>query len=141
MNIPEGYEILAEGICTFSDSPKYYLGYWYHNEEVDIYYFVLTRDEDDEDDEEDDKEPEIYPVEEENMVYDDAEVFGWFSKTMEEYTFAVLPESEDEEDPEDPPEGSFWQSLQQGAEGSEDDNEYIPSDKEDEQEGGPSSRG
>ena len=121
--IPEGYDLIAEGICTFTDSPKTVLGFWYLNEEVNIYYFLLAKDSDDEGE----GEMEIYPVEEENMVYDDHEVFGWFSKTMENYTFVDLPESEsDEEDEGAPAEGSFWQSFQGVNE--EDD---IPVDEED----------
>ena len=132
MNIPDGYDIIAEGICTFDDSPKYYLGFWYFNEVVDIYYFILVKDIEDDDE---DKEPEIYPVEEENMVYDEHEVLGWFSKTMETYTFAQLP-SDSDEDEEPPGEGTFWQSLQGGEEEEEEEEkgeEDVPvPDSEDE---------
>jgi hypothetical protein len=122
--IPEGYDLIAEGICTFYDNPKTYSGSWYHCEEEDIYYFLLHKKGDSDDElEDDDYEGEIYPVEEENMVYDDVEVYGWFSKTMENYTFAVLPEEEEEEEEEDEEdeEGSFWKSLKPKEEESEED--------------------
>lgn len=90
--IPEGYELVAEGICTFPDSYKTYSGSWYHYEEDNSYYFSLGYYVNLE-------EEEIYPVEEENIVYVDAQVHGWFSKTMEEYSFVDLDsEIEDEGD-------------------------------------------
>jgi len=116
--IPEGYDLIAEGICTFSDSPKTYLGSWYHCEEEDVYYFLLKKEESDEDDE---YGGEIYPVEKENMVCDDVGVYGWFSKTMENYTFVDLSEEEEEEDEEE--EGSFWKSLQPKDEDSDSDSD------------------
>ena len=120
MNIPEGYDIIAEGICIFDDSPKYYFGRWYFNEEVNIYFFLLAKDiEQDED--KDINVVLLCLVEEENMIYnDDYSVYGWFSKTMENYTFVILPESDDDEGDEDDeePEG-FWQSSDDVAESEE----------------------
>ena len=97
--IPEGYDLIAEGICSFSDSDKTYNGIWYHYEEDNSYYFCLGYDVNLDIDEED--EIEIYPVEEENMVCDDDQTHGWFSKTMEEYSFVDLESDIEEEDNED----------------------------------------
>jgi len=102
--IPEGYELIAEGICSFSGSDKTYNGIWYHYEEDDSYYFCLGYDVNLDTDEED--EIEIYPVDEGNMVYGDTQAHGWFSKTMEEYSFVDL-DSESEEDQSDEEEGSY----------------------------------
>ena len=130
--IPEGYDLVADSICTFSNSDKTYNGIWYHCDDDNSYYFCLGCDVSFEEMEE---EIENCLVVDENIVCDENRVHGWFSKTMEEYNFIELgTEIEDQSDEEESyapdatgslPEGmleAIWGCKHNDDESDDDDN-------------------
>jgi len=89
LDIPLGYDLISDGICTFIDNDKIVIGQWYINEETDMYFFLI--------DDNEDKNADFCFVEDGNIFYDSDEVLlGWFSKTTDCYTPVSFPDDSDD---------------------------------------------